>query len=731
MIFNFSNKTLIECKVAKYIRFPKVRKTRYKSDYFSFAAKANEHSDLAIYEYGANRTIFFITGDTIRFVNQPYEEYRGTRLITLFDYKNKTYDLIGIKNQKLEKEPKMFIKSPSGDLYCIFDYVSPAGLSSELRVFTINNLTKEKVLFSYIDKRKYESYWESDLHSKLFPTFTYTGPLYNSFIIIMRTDTHNALEISSIYLVDLLEEKVEEIPYDLKGYVKRYIDDFVNKANEHPNIDYTDVSTLREPRIKLYRLQPPDSLVSAWGEISDDCKLTKYQNKTPIYSECESTLWLYLKSITYLRYKNQQYEWKEELSCAVNIHFSVYVKDNELNILLTCKRIRISVFGYNYDKSKNDILLHKKYPIYSKYSINESQLYSISTVAGEYLIKDGTLYKLVDSEYKPIYKFENVSTKVTRRDGMYFVTVNDGFTYAVVRPNLVKGNRRYTNIPNERIVDWTKMNEVINIYREQNEPIGIINVDEYVKTISISDLVRNIGQKIQRKGIKYKNLYYKSYFYEETGDLYIFIALYQSPPPRIRFAIAKHNIQRDPSLSKIIFLSSPHKLDSKRQLPYDKQIELKKQGRLLKEIVYSTANKKNKNIYFLDFLNYTFDLANEKNSVLFVYDDELIIRCNIPAHEYNGRVILRDYIPFIEFKDIKYNRKNKLQYEGENEIKVVSKTEKSKIQLKTGRYGKLLFHWTEIDGVEYPKHLFALVVSEMELVRAIEFKTYNVQIALP
>ncbi len=726
MIFDFSNKTPIRCKVAKYIRFPKVHKIRYKSDYFSFRAKANEHSDLCIYEHGADRTIFFITGDIIRFINQSLEEYRGTNLITLFDSKNNTYNLIGINNQEYKKDPKMFIKSPNGDLYCIFDYSSFVELDSKLRVFTINNLTKGKVLLSYIDKRKYKSYWEDDLDSKLFPTFTYTSPLYNSFIIIIRTDTHNALETSSIYLVDLVEEKVEEIPYDLKEYVKSNIDDFVNRANEHSNIDYTDVSTLREPRIKLYRLQPPDSLVDGWGEISDDCKLIKYQKGIPIYSECESTLWLYLKSITYLRYKHRQYEWKKELSCAVNIHFSVYVKDNELNILLTCKRIKISVFGHNYDKSKDDILLHKKYPIHGKYNIDESQLYSITTIDSDYLIKDASLYKLVENEYKPIYKFENVSINVLRRDGVYFVTVNNGFTYAVVRPKLVRGNRSYINIQNGRIVDWTKMNELINVYKEQNKPIAIINVNEYIKTVSISDLIHTIKKEMQKKGIKYKDLYYNYYFSEETGNLYIFMALYQSPPPRIRFAIAKHNIQRNPSEVKIVFLSSPHKLDSKYQLPYDEQIELKKQGRLLNEIINRITNKKDKNIYFLDFLNYSFNIANEKNSVFFVYDDELIIRCNIPAYEYNGRVVLRDNIPVIEFKDIKCNRKNELQYRGENEINIVSETEKPKIQLKTGRYGKLLFHWTEIDGVRYPKHLSVFVVSEMELVRTIKFNTYNV-----
>ena len=172
MILIFSNKKPVRCKVAKHVRFPKVSRISYKSDYFSFTARSNENSDIVIYEYGADRTIFFITGDIIRFINQPSEEYKGTNLITLFDYKSKTYNLLGINSQKYEEHPKMFVKSPNGDLYCIFDYSVFEGLGKRLRVFTINNLIKGKVLFSYIDKRTYGTVIGQDSDIKLFPTFT-------------------------------------------------------------------------------------------------------------------------------------------------------------------------------------------------------------------------------------------------------------------------------------------------------------------------------------------------------------------------------------------------------------------------------------------------------------------------------------------------------------------------------------------------------------------------------
>jgi len=172
MIPIFSNKKPVRCKVAKHVRFPKVSRISYKSAHFSFTARSNENSDIVIYEYGTDRTIFFITCDIIRFINQPSEEYKGTNLITLFDYKSKKYNLLGINSQKYEKHPKMFVKSPNGDLYCIFDYSVFEGLGKRLRVFTINNLTKGKVLFSHIDKRTYGTVIDQDSDIKLFPTFT-------------------------------------------------------------------------------------------------------------------------------------------------------------------------------------------------------------------------------------------------------------------------------------------------------------------------------------------------------------------------------------------------------------------------------------------------------------------------------------------------------------------------------------------------------------------------------
>jgi len=107
----------------------------------------------------------------INFIKMHREEYRyEVKIIELFDYKTWTCNLLSIDRKKYKltrpvTSPEKFVKSPSGDLYCIVDYTYyfNDGEDDEeyndeydkedknnYRIFTINNLTKGKVLFRYL-----------------------------------------------------------------------------------------------------------------------------------------------------------------------------------------------------------------------------------------------------------------------------------------------------------------------------------------------------------------------------------------------------------------------------------------------------------------------------------------------------------------------------------------------------------------------------------------------------
>jgi len=146
----------------------------------------------------------------------------------------------------------MFVKSPSGDLYCIVDYTYyfedgendkdyderyDEKDNNNYRVFAIHNLTKGKALISYAEK---DGSWVREQDGiALFPHFFATNPLYNSFIVVMNINVHDALYNSSIYLVNLIEDTVDKIPFDIEGYIKSHLE-YLMYENYIDNLDYSE-----------------------------------------------------------------------------------------------------------------------------------------------------------------------------------------------------------------------------------------------------------------------------------------------------------------------------------------------------------------------------------------------------------------------------------------------------------------------------------------------------------
>jgi hypothetical protein len=137
------------------------------------------------------------------------EEYRHkVKIVELFDYKNWTCNLISLNRKKYNlirptASPEMFVKSPSGDIYFIVDHTyyfkdgeddedysnddeNIAEYKNNYRIFTINNLSKGKVLFRYVETD--DSWVRAEDGIALFPYFFATDPLYNSFIVVMRVE---------------------------------------------------------------------------------------------------------------------------------------------------------------------------------------------------------------------------------------------------------------------------------------------------------------------------------------------------------------------------------------------------------------------------------------------------------------------------------------------------------------------------------------------------------------
>jgi len=699
---------LINCKVATFIRLPALGNARCFNSSSSVTVKEHVTSDLFTYEYDNHRTIFHTIGNVVRFTNYNVEKYGNMSIIPLFDYKSKAYNLLSIDPQKYVGGPSVFIRAPNGNLYVASYHfghkTDKLYRNIQYHLITIKNLTKGNEIFRHEEGRPHDFMRSSNQGVSFM--LTYTKPLYNSFIIIMRIDTNNKLEKISIYTVDLLKENVKEISYNLKNYIEKHVKTFVYSLKEKYGIVFEFDDIFANARMVVSRFLQSYLPLLAQEEISDnDCNLIKYENKIPIYSQCEATFLLQLESAISYRTIQQQNEHEKEMSCSTVIQFSAYIENNELNVMLTCKRIQIHVATDNYDMSANDTLLHEKYPISDRYNIGESRLYSIDAFFDDYVLKNGEIYYWDGDSYKLAHKFSNANINMLKRRGICFITVNNQLVLAVIQPKLIEENPACIRIGNNRIVDLSKIEEIIKVCKMQNRPL-IIDVSEYTKTISVKESVDQIADKIRGKRKKRRKKgrkkcevgLYKSYTLEEAGTLYTFMlfkcVLIKIVPmknrkirdkiPYTRFAIVRHDIREGRSNGKIILLSHPYSYLLKHNM---KSI-------LLNEIINKIKNKEDKNMHFTDLLKHLYDTSEKKNEILYLYNQNLIVKHKVfikglVYHVGEGSKYHVESI--MEFKDIKYNRKYQLKCESASDIPVGS-AKVITVQSSMNRYGNVAVH---------------------------------------
>jgi len=403
VIFTLLDKTPIKCKSAKFIRIPSTCTAEYHEN-TSSTIESNGILELFTLSNNDYETIFYVLNDSIRFISRKYEEYGEVGIYPLFNYKSGTYDFVAIDRDKHKlieygAEPEQFVKTPNGNIYFIVDHTFLEVEKKSHKILTINNLTKRRLLFGIIEEDYYFIFQKG---TKIFPTILYTCPIFNSFIVIMRIDDHKKLEKTIVYLVDLVEEDVKEIEYDLKGYmielmynVEDYLFDLLDEVSQYYEIDEDDQEYFTPEKIFQ------TSKIRVTGETY--CKLIKYQNDTPTYKES--------KFVIKISLENNIYHADCDFKMACNIILSVYLEENELNVVMTSGEdgyIEVcGKHGTKYDIPSGGVLLHKKYYVSNRYNLNKSQLYSITSLFDKYLINYQNVYKLKEASNSCyfLYKF--------------------------------------------------------------------------------------------------------------------------------------------------------------------------------------------------------------------------------------------------------------------------------------------------------------------------------------
>jgi hypothetical protein len=318
------------------------------------------------------------------------------------------------------------------------------------------------------------------------------------------------------------------------------------------------------------------------------------------------------------------------------------------------------------------------------------------------------------------YKLRNANINTLKRRGMCFITIKNQSVLAIIQPKLAKRNQNYVNLEDNYIVDLSEIKEMININKEQNKQVLIIDVNKYIKRISIKDLVTRILKKIRNRRTKCKSKLYKSYISVETGILYIFIVLrcillkgkkIQRETLHTRFAIVKHNIRGDPSLSKILFLSNPYSLTYAihRILP--------------NEILNKINNKEDMNIHFSYFLNYLNNISENENEIFYLHEGELMVRHKITTDN------IRNLVSIMEFNDIKYNRKFELRFKSESNSAINSR-DRITIKPSINRYDDIVVHSFDIKIItkgtdKHFNYKDAVIFSAINLIYATQINSYN------
>jgi len=762
MIFGLINNKIPKCKSAKFIRIPSICRL-----------VPHKHTDLVINDKGIldlfilknedYETTFYVMNAYVGFINRTCEEYSKVSIVPLFDYKNVVYNFLVLNKEKYnlgkldEAKPEEFVKAPNGDLYFIvkesFLIYQKQGIQRWTSL-TIHNLTKGKVLFN---SQKDDYYLFPFLKRKnTSSTILCSRPILNSFIVIMRIEEHEKFKNPIIYIVDLVKGVVKKIEYDLKKYiikliynVQDYLFKLFDEALHRNNLTENDREQFAAERI----FQNSEIEIRKWN----NCKLAKYQNMMPIYDYCAFDVTIILENkIAYT-------------DCVfymlLNITLSAFFEKGELNILMTTDEngyIEVCRHsGNKYNIPSNTVIFQKKYQLDNKYDISKSELYSITSLSGKYLITLRNveysqlpkylheLYELVGQHYQYIGEIRDCYTLTVGSHRVSIASIpnytsNSDRTFALILPNHVKTNTtpsrnctlnigleyisqpylgvKYIKQPyflyNKddkhviKMIDWNVINEIANTYKEQKGKSIIVELNEHIREISISALLEHVGQKLQDKNIRYEEMCYTYYFIKGKCDFYLFISLttqeYQAT--FLRFVVVKYNVLKPIFYSEICFLSNAYKLERHIQAHTNRILKTKNQHRLFYEILHKMPKAKDNETSFSHsmiylILSYLGDIMTSKLYFrgLFLYDRELLIE---------------DYDTYMEIKDIMYNRRVEL----DQLLIEYSRTGETYSIIE--RYDNILVYRLKVKEASsttgYSKFRLLIMVSEMGLCQIIK-----------
>ena len=595
----------VKCKVAKFIRLPRVSPD---DDYKPAPVEFYQFYNIYLYRLYLKKysTIFYINTNTIYFYNN--KNAHVSRMIPIYNYKNGKINIIsaGRKQSNIVWGSWRCVKAPNGNLYAV--YIKQ--VEKYTREVIAHNLSKGKVIHEveyYDDELAAECKYEVD---------KYVYILLNSFIVIYKIEG----DIFHLWLVDLITERVDTFTYRPSDYMHD-IFEIITSEDEKKHI--------RDILLKYL------GSTQFWSTLrlheSINYTISLIDGEIPFIRNLEFILGIECSKVHERIDKALIVAFKYE-DDALEVNFST-----GSDVVITKNPTKNSIAI-----PSNFVLFRKRYKLDSLYDISKSYPYYIHKVLKNYIFISDAVFESFFND-KNDYTIKEREPKLIYVKGITIFQSKTGIwanlkKYHINQDTDIKLYAIDENYTNSNIVmlDLNKIYTMLLEAKEVNqyEADNFVDISNYLVRFNVEDKISQILHKKYKNSV-YMNIdNYKYYYYLDkyNGILYILAIVSiidnSTSNKEFDFYVFECDVNKMGLPCKIVMSSVSYddKISYKKPINYSNNIN----------ILGNTTWYK---IHFLEIfkrINY-----NSMKNRIYIYDNEIML--------------LND-IFVIKANDIKYNR---------------------------------------------------------------------------
>jgi len=596
----------INCKVAKFIRLPKVNP---EEGYPLMLLDTSKFYNVYFYKVytKTHATIFNLSANMIYFYNNKNTHISS--IIPLYNYRNGKINIIsaGRRQSNIMWDSWLCVKAPNGNLYAV--YVKELGnYKAEL---IIHNLSKNRV----INKVEYDYAELLDI----FHVRRHVHILLNSFIVVFEIKD-NKLEL---YLFDLINETTDTFVYTPYDYMQA-LSEILTSGDERKHIS---------------------DILSAYFMH------TQFWSTLRLYESINYTITLLDREIPFVKYLEfilgiQSHESHERIDNALIVAFKY--EDNALEVSFSTGQDVVIIKNPTKDSvlpPPNSVLFSKKYELDISYDISKSYPYYIHKVSKNYIFGTDVVFEKAFNSERDYTIMSSRSQLIGINDIAILLSENGIFAnlekynrnkHVNIELYDIYGHYKVTQEESIQLLDLTKVYK--NLHNLKNEKCNscddFINISDFLAIFDVKSEVEDILYKIYENSNDTEIRLHKYYYYldETNSNLYVSVIVAKNDNiednTKFDFYVFEYNIRKKGLPCRIVMYSVSH--DS--EILYKKSTNHVSARRMF---AYAAGNK----IQFFEILI----RMNHEDQIKRIYI-------------HNNEIMLINDIFVIKAKDIRYNR---------------------------------------------------------------------------